>query len=72
MFQEIYQAGASGKQFEPGHNRQWTAHTRPFLEAFFHAKFFLEMAVKYGKELADAPTMLPSGWASLLCLYNLR
>jgi hypothetical protein len=72
MFQEIYQAGASGKQFESGHNRQWTTHTRPFLEAFFHAKFFLEMAVKYGKELADAPTMLPSGWAALLCLYNLR
>ena len=72
MFQEIYQAGASGKQFERGHNRQWTVHTRPFLEAFFHARFFLEMAVKYGKELSDAPTMLPSGWAALLCLYDLR
>lgn len=72
MFQEIYQAGANEKQFEPEHNRQWTAHTRPFLEAFFHAKFFLEMAVKYGKELVDAPTMLPSGWAALLCLYDLR
>jgi len=72
MFQEIYQAGAGGKQFEPAHNRQWTTHTRPFLEAFFHARFFLEMAVKYGKELSAAPTMLPSGWAALLCLYNLR
>lgn len=72
MFQEIYRAGASEKQFEPEHNRQWTTHTRPFLEAFFHAKFFLEMAVKYGEELADAPTILPSGWAALLCLYNLR
>lgn len=72
MFQEIYQAGASGKIFEPEHNRQWTTHTRPFLEAFFHARFFLEMAVKYGKELPTAPTMLPSGWAALLCLYNLR
>jgi hypothetical protein len=72
MFQEIYQAGANGKQFEPEHNRQWTIHTRPFLEAFFHARFFLEMAVKYGKELSTAPTLLPSGWAALLCLYNLR
>ena len=72
MFQEIYQAGASGKQFEPEHNRQWTAHTRPFLEAFFHARFFLEMAVKYGKELSTTPTLLPSGWAALLCLYDLR
>ena len=72
MFEEIYQAGASGKQFEMKHNQQWTAHTRVFLEAFFHAKYFLEMAVKYGKELESAPTMLPSGWAALLCLYNLR
>jgi hypothetical protein len=72
MFEEIYQAGASGKQFEMRHNQQWTAHTRVFLEAFFHAKYFLEMAVKYGKELQAAPTMLPSGWAALLCLYDLR
>jgi hypothetical protein len=72
MFKEIYQAGASGKPFEIEHNQQWTAHTRVFLEAFFHAKYFLEMAVKYGKELQSAPTVLPSGWAALLCLYNLR
>ena len=72
MFEEIYQAGVSGKQFEMKHNQQWTAHTRVFLEAFFHAKYFLEMAVKYGKELQAAPTMLPSGWAALLCLYDLR
>jgi hypothetical protein len=72
MFEEIYRAGASGKQFEMAHNREWTAHTRVFLEAFFHARYFLEMAVKYGKELQAAPSMLPSGWAALLCLYNLR
>jgi hypothetical protein len=72
MFEEIYQAGASRKHFEPEHNVNWTMHTRPFVEAFFHAKFFLEMAVKYGKELEEPPHMLPSGWAALLCLYNLR
>ncbi len=71
-FEEIYSAGASGKQFEMAHNQNWTAHTRAFVEAFFHAKFFLEMAVKYGKELEAAPTMLPSGWAALLCLYKMR
>ena len=26
-----------------------------FVEALFHAKFFLGMAVKYGKELQEAP-----------------
>jgi hypothetical protein len=71
-FQEIYEAGAAGKQFELEHNDNWTAHTRVFVEAFFHARFFLEMAVKYGNELETAPSMLPSGWAALLCLYNLR
>ena len=72
MFEEIYQAGATGKQFDMKHNQQWTSHTRVFVEAFFHARFFLEMAVKYGKELQEAPSMLPSGWAALLCLYNIR
>jgi len=71
-FEEIYQAGASGKKFEMEHNRNWTTHTRVFVEAFFHAKFFLEMAVKYGQELETAPNSLPSGWAALLCLFGLR
>jgi hypothetical protein len=72
MFEEIYRAGASGKRFELTHNQDWTSHTRVFLEAFFHAKYFLEMAVKYGKELEKPPEMLPSGWAGLLYLYNMR
>ena len=71
-FEEIIEQGANGKEFKMEQNRQWTAHTRPFLEAFFHAKFFLEMAVKYGKELKEAPQVLPSGWAALLCLYGIR
>ena len=72
MFREIVDAGAGGKKFEMDHNQEWTRHTRPFVEAFFHARFFLEMAVKYGKELDAAPTTLPSGWAALLCLYGMR
>lgn len=46
-------------------------HTRPILEAFFHARFFLEMAVRYA-DLPGPPTSLPSGWAALLYLYELR
>jgi len=30
------------------------------------------MAVKYGAELDEPPMPLPSGWAALLYLYNLR
>jgi hypothetical protein len=71
-FEEIIKAGASGKHFEPEHNMNWAMHTRPFVEAFLHAKFFLEMVVKYGRELEEPPQTLPSGWAAVLCLYELR
>ncbi|HAS50825.1 MAG TPA: hypothetical protein DCS21_03440 [Gammaproteobacteria bacterium] len=65
LFDEICQAGASDRQFE-------FDHTRVFFEAFFHAKFFLEMAVKYGKEFETSPSLLRSGWAALLSLYGIR
>lgn len=42
-------AEGTGKVFTPKDNRHWDAVTRPILEAFFHARFFLEMAVTYGK-----------------------
>lgn len=71
-FQQIFVAGASGKQFSMNHNENWSDHTRVFLEAFFHAKFFLEMAVKYGVELDEVPQVLPSGWAALLYFYGAR
>ena len=44
---------------------------RPILEAFFHACFFLEMAVRYA-HIEAPPRPLPSGYAALLCLYGLR
>jgi len=72
-FETIYLEGTCrNREWQPDHNIIWATTTRPFLEAFFHAKYFLEMAVKYGKELEKAPSLLPSGWGSLLCLYGLR
>ena len=65
-------AEGTGKIFKPEDNRHWETVTRPMLEAFFHARYFLEMAVKYGKELKAPPQTLPSGWAAVLYLYNLR
>jgi hypothetical protein len=71
MFLEIIRQG-TGKVFSLDQNAEWPGHTRPILEAFFHARFFLEMAVRYS-ELPKAPTPLPSGWAAaLLCLFGLR
>jgi hypothetical protein len=54
------------------HNDRWLSETRPIIEAFFHARYFLEMAVHYGQALDKPPNAMPSGWAALLYLYNLR
>jgi hypothetical protein len=69
-FMQIAGEGA-GHRFDMSCNRDWLRHTRPILEAFFHARFMLEMAVRYA-DLDEPPQMLPSGWAALLCLYGLR
>lgn len=71
QFMEIYKSG-TGKAFSPAWNKDWDTHTRPIVEVFFHAKYFLEMAIKYGEELETAVNTLPSGWASVLYLYGLR
>jgi hypothetical protein len=71
MFQEIIASG-TGMKFTPAANQAWLATTRPIVEAFFHARYFLEMAVRYGVEIAEPPAPLPSGWAALLYLFNLR
>lgn len=65
-------ADGTGKAFEYEHNQRWLDETRPMLEAFWHADYMLRMAVKYGRELDEAPDFLPSGWAALLCLYGIR
>lgn len=71
QFSEILIEG-TGKKWDISHNQRWDEETRPIVEAFFHAKYFLQMMVKYGKELEEAPQCLPSGWASVLYLYRAR
>jgi len=70
-FEQIVKEG-TGREFKLADNEEWLAVTRPMLEAFFHARYFLEMAVKYGRELEFPPNYLPSGWAAFLYLYRLR
>src|SRR5437870_11887407 len=69
-FVEIVNAG-TGKRFKPEDNAEWMRVTRPIVEAFFHARFFLEMTIRYA-DLAPRPNPLPSGYAALLHLYGLR
>jgi hypothetical protein len=70
-FEQIV-ADGTGREFEAEHNRNWPHHTRPIVEAFLHAKYFLKMMAKYGRELESAPSLLPYGWAAILELYNQR
>lgn len=70
MFMEIISDG-TGRTFELSHNENWSKHTRPIVEAYCHARWFMEMMVKYGQEEV-APCLLPTGWAAVLHLYNLR
>lgn len=70
-FRDIVSEG-TGRRFTMESNHDWAASTRPLLEAFFHARYFLEMAVRYGRALEHPPTRLPSGWAALLYLFGLR
>jgi hypothetical protein len=62
----------TGRALQRGDNDRFLEVSRPMLEALFHARFFLEMAVRYSRELHDVPATLPSGWAALLYLYDLR
>jgi len=75
FFAEIVMSSMKVGPFKMKHNNEWTKHTRPIVEAFLHAQYFLAMAVKYGnmfKNRKTPPTSLPSGWASLLILYGIR
>lgn len=69
-FREIIEQG-TGKVFELADNRNWTPTTRPILEAYFHARFFLDVAIRCA-DIEEPPTFLPSGYAALLYLYGLR
>lgn len=70
-FTQIVEEGGA-EQFSMEVNQRWVEATRPIVEAFCHARYFLEMVCKYGKELEEPPDLLPSGWAAVLYLYGLR
>jgi hypothetical protein len=70
-FEQIFKEG-TGKKFNFKHNEKWLKHTRPMVEAFFHAKFFLEAAVEHGSKLKRATHELSSSWAALLYFYSMR
>lgn len=70
-FLQIVKEG-TGKEFQNSHNQDWLKHTRPIVEAYLHAKYFLEMICKSGHEMEHAENLLPSHWAATLYLFNMR
>jgi hypothetical protein len=70
-FEQIMREG-TGHTFAHEHNREWLLHTRPMLEAFWHAQYMVSMVVRYGPQFSALPPGLPSGWAAVLTLYGLR
>ena len=70
FFLTILQSG-TGQEFQLEDNRHWIERTTPILQAFLHARYFLEMAVKYAAQLEQPPEIMPSGWAALRHLYDM-
>lgn len=71
QFLDIVSHG-TGREINSEETDGWSESTKPILDGFLHAHFFLEMVCKYGKELRAPPKTIPSGWAAVLCLFGLR
>jgi hypothetical protein len=72
FFCQIVAAGTE-KEFEREDNNHWVESVGPVVTAFFHARYMLEMVIKYADELVEFGNgFLSSGLAALLELYNLR
>ncbi len=70
-FKQILAEG-TGKEFSLEVNERWLETTRPIVEAFLHARYFLEMAIKYGRQLKEPPEPLqPFGWGAVLNVFGL-
>ncbi len=72
-YRQIISEGMTGREHKNEDNQNWAQICRPMLEAFWHSKYFLEMAIKYGKAYPEVPKQrIKSGWAALLELYGLK
>ena len=70
FFESIVKDG-TGHVFNLSHNEDWATHTRPIVEAYFHARYFLDQLLEATK-LEHPPCLLPEGWAAVLTLFCLR
>jgi hypothetical protein len=70
-YARIVAAGTTHQMSAPT-NQNWEAETKPILEAFWHTKYFINMMVKYAKELETVEMPMQPGMAAVLYLFELR
>jgi len=68
---QIVEEGTS-KDFDLSHNSEWLKHTRPMLEAYFHSMMFVEQMLWCAENMEKAESLLPSPWAAVLTLFEMR
>lgn len=71
QFEEVVRIGTQG-HFGRSTNAAWIPETLPVTAAFFHAKYFLEMAIRCAGRYERVESPLGSDLAGLLYLFNLR
>lgn len=69
IFIEIMRSGTR-REFTKEDNEHWVERAAPIVQAFLHAKFFLEMAVKCASS-PDPRRSVDSGWQALTELYRI-
>jgi hypothetical protein len=62
----------TGRTFSLADNDRWLEVVGPIVAAYLHALHLLRLAVCCAGEMEVAPVWLPSGWATLLEVFNLR
>jgi len=71
LFLKITSDG-TGKTFHLDCNLDWGNQERQIVESFLHAREMLVLMRRYGASLSSTPLSLPSGWAAILYLFNMR
>lgn len=58
--------------FDLEHNQNWHKWVGPQFEAYFHAKMFLDLMIQCAERMESCCASLPSDWAAVLYLFNMR
>jgi hypothetical protein len=73
LFKALIGEASSVGSWKIDHNQRWKETAGKIVEAFFHAKYMLEMAVNCAKLYQEKPgECIDQKWGSLLELYNIR